>query len=98
MIANARLDAGRFRPAADDAVCVLLEEGIGGKLAGLSAGAAEEIAVDVVGDAGVPQSLEPKRTLGPNLIFCFPSSSLIPVVLGVARSRLSLAICFSLKQ
>ncbi len=31
---------------------VLLEEGIGDKLAGLAAGAAEEIAVDVVGDAG----------------------------------------------
>jgi hypothetical protein len=37
---------------ADDAVGVLLEEGIGGKLAGLAAGAAEEIAVDVIGDAG----------------------------------------------
>jgi hypothetical protein len=52
MIANARFDAGRFRPPADDAVGVLLEEGIGGKLPGLAAGAAEEIAVDVIGDAG----------------------------------------------
>jgi hypothetical protein len=52
MIANPRLDAGGFRPPADDAVSVLLEEGIGGKLAGLAAGAAEEIAVDVIGDAG----------------------------------------------
>jgi hypothetical protein len=52
MIANPRLDAGRFRAPADDAVGVLLEEGIGGKLAGLTAGAAEEIAVDVIGDAG----------------------------------------------
>ncbi len=31
---------------------VLLEEGIGCKLAGLAAGAAEEIAVNVIGDAG----------------------------------------------
>jgi len=52
MIADARLDAGRFRAPADDAVSVLLEEGIGGQLAGLAAGAAEEIAVDVIGDAG----------------------------------------------
>jgi hypothetical protein len=29
MIANPRLDAGRFRPPADDLVGVLLEEGIG---------------------------------------------------------------------
>jgi hypothetical protein len=29
MIANPRFDAGRFRAAADDAVGVLLEEGIG---------------------------------------------------------------------
>jgi hypothetical protein len=35
MIADARLDAGRFRAPADDAVGVLLEEGIGCKLAGL---------------------------------------------------------------
>jgi len=33
-------------------VGVLLEEGIGGKLPGLAAGAAEEIAVDLIGDAG----------------------------------------------
>jgi hypothetical protein len=52
MIADARLDAGRLRPPADDAVRVLLEEGIGGKLAGLAAGAGEEIAVGVIGDAG----------------------------------------------
>jgi hypothetical protein len=52
MIADARLDAGRFRAPADDAVGVLLEEGIGCKLTGLAAGGAEEIAVDVVGDAG----------------------------------------------
>ena len=31
---------------------VLLEEGIGGQLAALATGAAEEIAVDVIGDAG----------------------------------------------
>jgi hypothetical protein len=31
---------------------VLLEKGIGGKLAGLAAGATKEIAVDVVSDAG----------------------------------------------
>jgi len=52
MIADARFDAGRFRTPADDAVRVLLEEGIGGKLTGLAAGAPEEIAVDVIGDAG----------------------------------------------
>ncbi len=52
MIANPRFDAGRFRPPADDAVGVLLEEGIGCKLAGLAAGGEEEIAVDVIGDAG----------------------------------------------
>jgi hypothetical protein len=33
MIANPRFDTGRFRPPADDAVGILLEEGIGGKLA-----------------------------------------------------------------
>ena len=52
MIADARFDAGRFRPPADDAMGVLLEEGIGCQLAGLAAGTAEEIAVDVIGDAG----------------------------------------------
>ena len=31
---------------------LLLEEGIGGKLAGLAAGTAKEIAVHVIGDAG----------------------------------------------
>jgi hypothetical protein len=44
MIADPRFDAGRFRPPADDAVGSLLEEGIGGELATLAAGAAEEIA------------------------------------------------------
>ena len=52
MIANPRFDAGRFRAPADDAVGVLLEEGIGGKLAGLAAGAAEVVTVDVIGYAG----------------------------------------------
>ena len=52
MIANSRFIAGGFRTPADDAVGVLLEEGIGGKLAGLAAGGAEEIAVDVIGDTG----------------------------------------------
>jgi hypothetical protein len=52
MIANARFDAGRFRAPADDAMGVLLEEWIGGKLASLAAGGTEEIAVDVIGDAG----------------------------------------------
>ncbi len=45
MITNPRFDAGRFRPPADNAVGVLLEEGIGCKLAGLAAGGTEEIAV-----------------------------------------------------
>ena len=52
MIANPRFDAGRFRAPADDAVGVLLEEGVACKLTGLAAGGAEKIAVDVVGDAG----------------------------------------------
>jgi hypothetical protein len=51
MIANPRFDSGRFRPPADNAVGVLLEEGIGCKVTGLAAGGAEEIAVDIVGDA-----------------------------------------------
>ena len=51
MIANPRFDAGRFRAPADDAVGVLLEEGIGCKLAGLAADGTEEITVDVIGDA-----------------------------------------------
>ena len=51
MIANPRFDAGRFCAPADDSVGVLLEEGIGCKLASLAAGGAEEIAVDVIGDA-----------------------------------------------
>src|SRR5258708_32949406 len=41
MIANPRFDAGRFRAPADDAVGVLLEEGIDWKLTGLAAGRAE---------------------------------------------------------
>src|SRR5260221_2583322 len=52
MIADPRFDACRFRAPADDAVGVLLEEGIGCKLSGLAAGGAEEIAVDVISDAG----------------------------------------------
>ena len=52
MIADARLDAGRLRAPADDAMGVLLGEGIGCQLSALSAGAAEEIAVDVVNDTG----------------------------------------------
>src|SRR5258708_38801999 len=52
MIANPRFDAGRFGAPADDTVGVLLEEGIGCKLAGLAAGGAGEIAVDVIHDAG----------------------------------------------
>jgi len=43
---------GRFCAPADDAVGVLLEKGIGCKLAGSAASSAEEIAVNVVGDAG----------------------------------------------
>src|ERR1700756_2305976 len=51
MIADARLDAGGFRAPSDDAVGILLEEGIGGQLASLAAGAAGEIAVKGLGDA-----------------------------------------------
>ena len=52
MITNPRFDAGRFRAPADDAVGVLLEEGIDCKVTGPATGGAEEIAVDVIGDAG----------------------------------------------
>ena len=38
VIANPRFDAGRFGPPADDAVGVLLEQGIGYQLAGLALG------------------------------------------------------------
>ena len=41
MIANPHFDAGRFRAPADDAVGVLLEQGIGGQLAGFAAGGPE---------------------------------------------------------
>jgi hypothetical protein len=43
VIANPPLDAGCFRPPPDDAVSVLLEEGIGCKLTGLAAGTAEDL-------------------------------------------------------
>ena len=43
MITNPRFDAGRFRAPADDAVGVLLKEGIGCKLSGLAAGTTEEL-------------------------------------------------------
>src|SRR5258708_33396735 len=52
MIADPRFDACRFRAPADDAVGVLLEEGIGCKLSGLAAGGAVELAADVIRDAG----------------------------------------------
>jgi hypothetical protein len=52
MIANPRFDAGRFRAPADDAMGILLGEGIGCQLAAFTAGRAEEIAVDIIGDAG----------------------------------------------
>src|SRR5258708_24372811 len=52
MIANPRFDAGRFGAPADDTVGVLLEEGIGCKLAGLAAGGGEEIPAAVIHDAG----------------------------------------------
>jgi hypothetical protein len=52
VIADPRFDGGRFRAPADDTVGVLLEEGIACKPAGLAAGSAEEIAVDIIGDAG----------------------------------------------
>jgi len=76
MIADARLDAGRFRAPADDAVSVLLEEGICGKLAGLAAGGTEEIAVDVIGDAGrfdvvVQTLIEPMMTRNVVLLTAF---------------------------
>jgi hypothetical protein len=46
MIADPRFNAGGLGAPADDAVSVLLEEGVGGKLASLAAGGAEEMAVD----------------------------------------------------
>jgi hypothetical protein len=48
----ARFNAGGFGSPPNDAVGVLLEEGIGCNLAGLTAGGSEEIAVDVIGEAG----------------------------------------------
>src|SRR5258708_22913981 len=48
MIANPRFDAGRFGAPADDTVGVLLEEGIGCKLAGLAAVGAVGIALAVL--------------------------------------------------
>ena len=51
MIANPRFDTGRFRAPADDAVRVLLEEGIGCKLTSLAAGGPEEIAFNVIANA-----------------------------------------------
>ena len=65
MSANPRFDGSRFRAPSDDAVGVLLEEGIGCKLAGLPAGSVEEIAVDVIGDAGRFEAprLQKDRTL-----------------------------------
>ena len=42
MVADPRFDAGRFRSPANDAVSVLLEKGIGGKLAGPAMGGTEE--------------------------------------------------------
>ena|ERR1700722_7829574 len=62
MIANPRFDAGRLLPSADDAVGVLLKEGIGCKLPGLATGGTEEIAVDVIGDAGRFDVLVPTTT------------------------------------
>jgi hypothetical protein len=67
MIANPRFDACGFRAPADDAMGVLLEDGIACKLASLAAGGAEEIAVDVIGDAGrfdiiVQTLIEPMMT------------------------------------
>jgi hypothetical protein len=47
MIADARFDAGRSRAPADDAVGVLLEEGIGCKLARLPTGGARDLAAPV---------------------------------------------------
>jgi hypothetical protein len=52
MVANPRFDTGRFRAPADDAMGVLLEEGVACKLPGLAAGGAEEIAVAVIGNSG----------------------------------------------
>jgi len=41
-----------FARRRNNAVGVLLEEGIGDKLTGLAAGGAEEISIDIIGDAG----------------------------------------------
>ena len=48
MITDARFDACRFRALANDAMSVLLEEGIGCQLAGFAASSAKEIAVEVI--------------------------------------------------
>lgn len=52
MIADARLYAGGFRPALDDAIGVLLAKGFVCQAAGFSGGRTEQIAIVIAGDAG----------------------------------------------
>jgi hypothetical protein len=51
MIANPGFDPSRFRATADDAVSILLMQGIACKLSGLTAGSAEKVALNVITDA-----------------------------------------------
>jgi hypothetical protein len=51
-IADARLYAGAFRPALDDAIGVLLAKGFACQAAGFSGGRTEQIAIVIAGDAG----------------------------------------------
>jgi hypothetical protein len=65
--ANPRFNAGRFGAPADDAMSVLLKEGIGCQVAGLAASGAEEIAVNVIGGRfsggrSIPRSELPQRS------------------------------------
>src|SRR5258708_17080723 len=52
MIADARLDAGRFGSPPGETVGVVWNEGVGCRLAGLATGGPEEVSIDVIGDAG----------------------------------------------
>ena len=54
MIADPRLYAGGFRASTDNAVGVLLVEGFVCELTGFAAGGAEQIGIDVAGDACRP--------------------------------------------
>jgi hypothetical protein len=66
VIADARLYAGGFRPALNDAIGVLLPERSGRQTASLACGRTERIAIVIAGDAGSLDILvQPSREAGP---------------------------------